>query len=275
MKFIILILTFIFQCFAWSSVGHKTVAAIAWQQLDSASRICIQSLLPAGTTILEASTWADEIKQHRPQTKPWHYLDLPIREDVKSDALDKFRDRHHGDILTKTEQFISELKSGKGEKARLSEDMLFVIHFIGDLSMPLHCSSDDDKGGTGKIVRFFKPGAKKNGRKINLHSLWDHVIQAKSKENPDSLATVLIKAYKNKNYGSSSPAAMLFDSYTVAKETIYPDLPKGSYKSPYSLPRNYYKMMRPIVELQLYKSGVSLLKVLQAVAKENGYKVLE
>lgn len=272
MKAIQYLLLFFIPVFPWGSTGHKTVAAIAWQQLDSASRTCIQSLLPEGTSFLEASTWADEIKQHRPQTKPWHYLDLPIREDVKFESQDKYRDRHHGDILTKTEQFISELKSGKGEKGRLSEDMLFIIHFIGDLSMPLHCSGDDDKGGNGKTVRYFRPGAKKNGRKTNLHSLWDHIIQAKSTENPDSLAAVLINKYKNKHNGSSEPADMLYDSYMVAKEQIYPALPKGSYNTPFDLPRDYYKTMRPVAELQLYKGGLNLLKVLKEIAHENGYK---
>ena len=54
----------------------------------------------------------------------------------------------------------------------------YLIHFVGDVHMPLHVGDDSDAGGNGKKVRFFAPSSRSNpGHVTNLHSLWDILLE--------------------------------------------------------------------------------------------------
>jgi hypothetical protein len=90
--------------FAWNSLGHKTVAEIAWRQLDPATRQNIVDILRrhprfaqdfvgkmddralTGDKALEdrwiflhAATWPDQIRGENNIDKPtWHYVGLPM-----------------------------------------------------------------------------------------------------------------------------------------------------------------------------------------------------
>ena len=48
--------------FAWDQLGHRTVAEIAFQKLSPTSLSAVQSLL-GNDTLVDASTWADQIKK--------------------------------------------------------------------------------------------------------------------------------------------------------------------------------------------------------------------
>jgi len=55
--------------------------------------------------------------------------------------------------------------------ALANEAMKFFVHFMGDMHMPLHLTGRD-RGGNSDTVTF-------DGRKTNLHSVWDSFIIAK------------------------------------------------------------------------------------------------
>jgi hypothetical protein len=47
----------------------------------------------------------------------------------------------------------------------------YVIHFVGDLSQPLHASDNRDRGGNCTEIRFFS-----EGKPRNLHAIWDYEL---------------------------------------------------------------------------------------------------
>jgi hypothetical protein len=62
----------------WGDVGHRTVAYVAEHYLTKHGTDFLNHLLPHNDKfdISDAATWADEIKRHRPKTKPWHYVGM-------------------------------------------------------------------------------------------------------------------------------------------------------------------------------------------------------
>ena len=80
--------------------------------------------------------------------------------------------------------FINQLQIFEGilgdeskPRSKRLEALKFVVHFMGDLHMPLHCADDGDRGGNDKLVRFKTPGRRGRGSKIKLHALWDRLIE--------------------------------------------------------------------------------------------------
>ena len=69
--------------YAWGVEGHQIVALVAASELTPTARAQISSLLGGDptTAMVQASTWADEIRPTRRETAPWHYVDIPIGSD--------------------------------------------------------------------------------------------------------------------------------------------------------------------------------------------------
>eukprot|EP00899_Mesostigma_viride_P001892 jgi/Mesvir1/11703/Mv00092-RA.1 len=63
----------------------------------------------------------------------------------------------------------SHLAGGAANGYNLTEALLFLIHFMGDLHQPLHCGHQADEGGELIHVHF-------NGRACLLHQVWDGLI---------------------------------------------------------------------------------------------------
>ena len=65
---------------AFSDLGHKMVAAAAWQQLTPFAKQSVERLLGVGEEhFIKASVWADHIKSNEDfnYLKPLHYVNMP------------------------------------------------------------------------------------------------------------------------------------------------------------------------------------------------------
>src|SRR5207245_798198 len=65
---------------AWGVVGHKTVAFIAQDYLTPPAKSAVRKILGSGQSLESVASWADSIIRKRPQTAPWHYLNLEVRQ---------------------------------------------------------------------------------------------------------------------------------------------------------------------------------------------------
>jgi hypothetical protein len=63
---------------AWAPEGQQIVAAIALRELTPAARARVAALLGADNVMVLDSSWADEIRQQRPETTAWHYVNIEI-----------------------------------------------------------------------------------------------------------------------------------------------------------------------------------------------------
>jgi hypothetical protein len=64
------------QAWAWGTEGHRIIADIAWDHLTEATRENLRPFL-GDDDLASVSTWADDIRSERPETAPWHYVNIP------------------------------------------------------------------------------------------------------------------------------------------------------------------------------------------------------
>jgi S1/P1 Nuclease len=72
------------EAFAWGYSGHRIIAEIAEQFLEpqTVRQVHVLFAFDNVTTLAEVSTWADQIRVQRPETKPWHYVNIPVHAAV-------------------------------------------------------------------------------------------------------------------------------------------------------------------------------------------------
>jgi hypothetical protein len=262
---IILLLFLVSVALPWGRVGHETIAYIAEKNLNPATMAKLKPLL-AGETLESISTWADEIRPQKRYTAPWHFIDLPVRENVTSTNWNQFI-RGDNNIDRQIEKDIRELRNQNTSLNEKQEALKFLVHFIGDATMPLHCADDNDRGGNEKQVRFFSPDSRSNkGHVTNLHSLWDNLIEIKAAEDPQILGNQLnqeITSAEKSEWEKGTTIDWILDSYRIAKTIIYNGMPLGN--GFVKLPPDYYSRMRPIVNKQLEKGGIRLAWILEEI----------
>src|SRR5687768_16651367 len=70
------------QAHAWGRLGHRLVAALAWDDLTPQARAQIADLLKdeADPTLPGIASWADELREHDPdlgkRSSSWHYVNI-------------------------------------------------------------------------------------------------------------------------------------------------------------------------------------------------------
>jgi S1/P1 Nuclease len=176
---------------AWGCEGHQIVALIAEDHLNphaakmsrqiltaspidaALPRYCKQAGLDA---FVDSSTWADDERSVKPDTGPWHFIDIP-RGAAKGD-LAQYCPAASGCVVSALAAQVRVLRdSGATAEAR-ADALRFVIHFVGDIHQPLHATTNDDMGGNCVPVTFFdrapiETNLQRESYSPTLHSIWD------------------------------------------------------------------------------------------------------
>jgi len=65
---------------AWGPEGHEVIAHIAARELTPKAKAQVSALLggDAEAMMVADSNWADEIRDARPDTARWHFVDIPL-----------------------------------------------------------------------------------------------------------------------------------------------------------------------------------------------------
>jgi S1/P1 Nuclease len=61
----------------WGHEGHQIIATVAEDHRDETTKVMIQSLL-GNNHLFSIASWADDVRRERPDTKAWHYVDIPL-----------------------------------------------------------------------------------------------------------------------------------------------------------------------------------------------------
>ena len=136
--------------------------------LTPAAKAKLASILDQGDDLASISNWADQVRQFgRPETAPWHFIDLPIRKDITV--------KDEQTYCPDNNCVVNELQINQGilgdesqPKSKRLEALKFVVHFMGDLHQPLHCADDGDRGGNDKEVRYKPPATVATGPRSNF-----------------------------------------------------------------------------------------------------------
>jgi hypothetical protein len=247
------------HAFAWGAEGHRIVALIAADELTPAAKAQVLGLLgspDARSAMEEASTWADKIKFQRPETRPWHYVDIEIGTRGYDKAADCPDDACVVAQIDRDEGILRDRKLAQPVRA---EALRFLIHFIGDLHQPLHCADNHDRGGNEVNVMIGR-------RHENLHAVWDdNVVQALGRD-PEKVASRLeadITPARATVWRHGTTVDWANETFGVASREVYAKLPgSGGTNAPVTLPEGYAHNESIAAARQLEKAGVRLASVL-------------
>ena len=203
-----------------------------------------------------ASTWADEIRPQRPETAPWHFVDIP----VGSAGYNPRRDCPRGDcVVAQIEREQRMVADRTLLPAVRAEALRYLIHFIGDIHQPLHAADNGDRGGN-------EMRAVLDGRRTNMHAVWDVDVVRALGGDPLYVASQLeaeMSLEKHVSWQMGTPADWANESFRLANTEVYGALSSpGATGAPVVLPRDYARRESGVVREQLEKAGVRLAWVL-------------
>lgn len=264
---------------AWGPSGHRIVAIVARHHLSDAATKEVNRLLD-GDSLEDVANWADEEREKRPETGEWHFVNLPRLTGtpprtptgfVRSrDCKDK--NGEPGCVVTAIEKYKAILAdTGKSDADRL-EALKFIVHFVGDMHQPMHCSFADDRGGNNIKLFWFN-------RQSNLHRVWDSGIIGQADLSEEDFAAELeaiLEDLSGDEEFSAVPRKQRLrakiealqsgtldqwatDSFKIAVKNGYDAVPKTG-KARLGAP--YYAANVDIVDDQLTKGGLRLAKIL-------------
>ena len=158
--------------YGWWDLGHATICEQAMSALSSNTRAQVEALLD-GEDFGHACGWADRVRKERPESAPWHYINLP--SGVKT--IHQADHPEAGDIITALNRQLAILADAQAEHAQRAEALRFVGHLVGDLHQPMHLGYASDWGGNkyrlaiNTITREAIGGPKRSF--VNMHEVWD------------------------------------------------------------------------------------------------------
>ncbi|PFH48080.1 hypothetical protein AMATHDRAFT_81934 [Amanita thiersii Skay4041] len=179
--------------YAWGAAGHEIVATIAQIHLNPSVYPTLCAVLNYTSRnpdepqchLAPVAAWADRFRYRMRWSASLHYVGA-VGDHPSQTCLfpgeQGWAGKDGANILSATRNvtnLLGQFMNGHDTDITLRDDLgaanealKFLIHFMGDLHMPLHLTGRD-RGGNSDRVLF-------DGRQTNLHSLWDGLLIAKA-----------------------------------------------------------------------------------------------
>ena len=272
---------------AWGDVGHLVIGYVAAAELSPRAEREVRQLL-GRESLARTSLWADAVRAERPETAPLHFVNIPRT----ATGYDARRDCARGRcIVAAIERYRRVLADRDAARSARLEALRFVAHFLGDVHQPLHCITNDDRGGNCVPVAFFGRAATlrhdRDGDASwvpNLHAVWDTDLIARLRgrtppaEYARRLSARLASQRATWERAGVDPRAWANESHALADALAYgklptpipPEPPERGRRCrrtgpPQNLGARYLAAVGPAVEEQLVKAGVRLAMLLNAI----------
>lgn len=255
---------------AWGFFGHETTARIALVNVRPETRAAIFALLrherELGTpecairTLQNAATWPDCLRGEAwrwAYTFAWHYQTEPIGE-----SYDARKNCSGGNCVSaqivRSQRILADETLPTGVRL---EALAFMVHFAGDIHMPLHSGDNDDRGGNDVEASYgIVPG-------LNLHSIWDTALT----ERAITAATPpLVRRYTTAEHtalAGGAPADWGRESWELAKDFVYRnalgrEVVPGEDVGSASLSQEAIDAAVPIAQRRIQQAGLRIADLL-------------
>lgn len=272
---------------AWGDVGHLVIGYLAVAELSPRAEREVRQLL-GRQSLAHASLWADEVRAERPETAPLHFVNIPWT----ATAYDARRDCARGRcVVAAIERYRGVLAARGASRGERVEALKFVAHLVGDVHQPLHCVTNNDRGGNCVPVTFFgrAPVLRREpdggaSWTPNLHAVWDTdlVARLRGRTPPAEYARRLAARLRSRRAtwqrAGGDPRAWALESHRLADTLAYgklatpiaPEAPERLKRCRGAGPRQeigprYLDAVGPTVEEQLVKAGTRLAMLLNAI----------
>ncbi len=252
-KLVAVLLVFFVMCpasFGWGHEGHQIIATVAEDHLDETTKVMVQSLL-GNNHLYSIASWADDVRRERPDTKGWHYVDIPLggKYNASRDCA-----LPESCVVAKINDLLKVVTDKNAPREQRAEALKFIVHFVGDIHHPLHAVGEA-KGGNGVRVRFL--GDDRCGRyECNVHGVWDTSMILHTGLNRQEYSQHLEEFIKSEKLGSAeggTPELWANDSLRLAGAAWVPD---GT-----NLDEQYFQREIKVVDRQMALAGLSLGKI--------------
>jgi hypothetical protein len=239
--------------------------------MKQSTRDAIDKLLRHGS-LGSVASWADDVKFTTQQdTKPWHFVDIPLNHDTY-EALD-CKDHHDPSkpddcLVMALPKVKHDLSCGTDDDAK-RDALRFIVHLVGDSTQPLH-TVDDLTGGNGLIVQLNFCGLKDtqchHAPSVKFHELWDSTLITETFYDWGGYVDRLYEPTKgwlnSTEARGPDPAgndiiAWVSDTHKVAKQVWTGMLPANN-----TIDQHYYETALPILDRQLGIGGLRLARFL-------------
>jgi hypothetical protein len=295
------------QAVAWGCKGHQTVALIAERHLTPEARQLVEKLLEenpidpqvkryCGSSIhdllADGSTWPDDVRNER-NNGTWHYIDIP--RGAPRHPLEEYCGAQ-GCVTKAISEQWAVLKDSHAEPRKRAEALRYVVHFVADLHMPLHASTNNDLGGNCVPVHYLRRGPHQSHDSFspNLHAIWDTAILERDMEgaDPAEFADYLEQSFSSEleqwQKAGIHIEGWTWESHDLAESVAYAELqPKVPVEAPVSVHscaddnhvgerlfqmqltanQAYQDAAAAVVEKRLAQAGVRLAMILNDAAK--------
>ena len=246
--------------FPWGDEGHRIIGQLAEHRLHKDASARVRELVgPEGLAAI--ATWADHIKTDRPETRPWHYVDIPFGQGDYDPGRDCVRPQPGDCLIGALERWHAVLLDPTTDKQTKSEALKFIVHLIGDLHQPLHCIDHGDRGGNDVVVTFFgEPTNPFSLKPWNLHAVWDAALLERAGLTQDQYVRKLEGLLKRRTFGDPEKGSYrewALETHRAAEEAAYKLLPPDK-----KIGEDYYRRALPVADAMLAKAGARLARIL-------------
>ncbi len=295
---------------AWGCQGHQAIAFIAEAHLNPRARATALKILAASPIdpslprycqpratdpFADASTWADDVRRARPQTAPWHFIDVP--RGVRRGSLARYCPPATGCVVSVIEEELRTLRNPHASARNRADALRFLIHFVADMHQPLHDVTNNDLGGNCVPVEFFGEQPRETNPQHesfspNLHGIWDVGIidHFDHGESSQQLAHDLDRKFRARiEVWEKQPIdfdAWVWKSHALADSVSYGKLPRAipveapvpvsscaddqhvgerMFRYHEDLGAAYESAAAPVVQVQLAQAGARLAAVLNSL----------
>lgn len=236
----------------WGRLGHRVIARVAAAQLNDAAKQQVRYLL-GQETLASIASWGDEIRNERPETGNWHYIDIPI-----TDSL--YRPERYcpdGCVIEAVKTQLAILANRSNSRSARAEALKWVVHLVEDLHQPLHVGERGDKGGNDVKITW-------EGKPSNLHRLWDSQMLESAGLDENAWVTRFEREIAQRGdllqIRMGTPESWAMESHAVSRDVVYPFLPQSL-----EVDRHYYDQVHIVLEDRLFRASVRLASVLNGV----------
>ncbi|KAH7840846.1 hypothetical protein Vadar_022471 [Vaccinium darrowii] len=261
---------------SWGVDGHLTVCRIAQSRLSEAAADAVKKLLPVSAEgdLGSECSWADRVKFRYHWSSALHYIDTPddlctfqYNRDCKDEngVMDRCV---AGAINNYTTQLLT--YGNAPSKYNLTEALLFLSHFMGDIHQPLHVGFTSDRGGNTIDVHWYNT-------KTVLHHVWDtSMIETSETRSYNSNSDGFIDAIQTNITGewadqvkawetcgsntTACPNTYASEGIKAACDWAYKGVSEDSV-----LQDDYFQSRIPIVTWRLAQGGVRLAATLNRI----------
>lgn len=257
---------------AWGYFGHETTAKIALANVMPQTRAGIARLLAhereIGTpqcrlrSLENAATWPDCLRGESWRwgyTFAWHYQTEPIGEpyDVRKNCAGG------GCVsvqITRNHRILAD--ESLPANVRL-EALAFMVHFAGDIHMPLHSGDNDDRGGNDVETTYgIAPG-------LNLHSIWDSTLTERAITAADPPLVRSYSVAERAAFAGGDPADWGSESWELARGFVYANAlgrapVAGEKAPPATLTQAAIVAAMPVAERRIVQAGLRIAALLDS-----------